>query len=129
MYRYPNPAAAPRYADGVAQRSCGIPSHVVAEGGWDHHDGFAFRMRYVAIFEHATADFDLTRDPQLLLCRDGKSQPLNFPPLSGYDVQARHLLEVIGSGKHKTIATLQDAAAVARILDLERESVLGALEN
>ena len=33
--------------------------HVVAEGGWDHHEGFAFRMRYIAIFEDATAEFDL----------------------------------------------------------------------
>jgi len=100
-------------------------THVVAEGGWDHHGGFAFRMRYVAIFEHATVDFDLTRDPQLLLCRDGKSEPVNLEPLSGYDLQLRHLVDVIKSGKSETLATLTDAAAVADLLDAERESVLG----
>jgi predicted dehydrogenase len=98
-------------------------AHVVAEGGWDHHDGFAFRMGYVAIFEDATADFDLTRDPQLLLCRDGKSEAVALENLSGYDVQTRHLLDAINQST-RTIATLTDAAAVAEILDAERESVL-----
>ena len=32
------------------------PAHVVAEGGWDHTSGFAFRMRYVVVFEHATVE-------------------------------------------------------------------------
>ena len=98
--------------------------HVTAHGGWDHHDGFAFRMRYVAIFEHATADFSLTRNPQLLLCRDGKSEAVPLPNLSGYDGQTRHLLSAIQSGATDTIATLEDAATVTEILDAERESVL-----
>jgi predicted dehydrogenase len=98
--------------------------HVTAEGGWDHHDGFAFRMRYIAIFEDATADFDLTRDPQLLLCRDGKSEAVALEPLSGYDLQVRHLIEVITQGKTSTIATLEEAAVVMEILDAERESVV-----
>src|SRR5688500_7937660 len=42
----------------------GAPAHVVAEGGW-LSPGTAFRMRYVARFERATADFDLSRDPHL----------------------------------------------------------------
>ncbi len=102
-------------------------THVVAEGGWDHHDGFAFRMRYIAIFEDATADFDLTRDPQLLLCRDGKSQAVSLENLSGYDLQARHLVDAIAQGKTSTLATLTDAAAVAELLDAERQSVLSGL--
>src|SRR5688500_5951283 len=39
------------------------PAHVVAEGAW-LTPGTAFRMRYVAAFERATADFDLFREPQ-----------------------------------------------------------------
>lgn len=98
--------------------------HVVAEGGWDYHDGFVFRMRYIAIFEHATADFDLSRDRQLLLCRDGKSEAVALEKLSGYDVQARYLIDAISRGQPATMATLEDAAAVAELLDAERESVI-----
>jgi predicted dehydrogenase len=98
--------------------------HVSAEGGWDQHDGFAFRMRYVAIFEQATADFDLTRHPQLVLCRDGRAEPVNLPPLTGYDVQLRHIVEAINEGRTSTLAGLSDAAAVTELLDRERASVL-----
>jgi predicted dehydrogenase len=98
--------------------------HVVAEGGWDQHDGFAFRMRYVAIFEGATADFDLTRDPQLVLCRGGKSEAVALEKLSGYDLQVRHLIDAVARGDKTTLATLEDAAAVTEMLDAERESVL-----
>jgi predicted dehydrogenase len=97
---------------------------IVAEGGWDHHDGFAFRMRYIAIFEDATADFDLTRNPQLILCRRGKAEPVILGNRSGYDGQTRHLLDAIASGNTNTITSLQDAAVVADILDAERQSVL-----
>ena len=81
-------------------------------------------MRYIAIFEDATVDFDLTRTPQLLLCRHGKSEPVELENLSGYDVQARHLIDAISNGTTTTLATLSDAATVAQILDAERESAL-----
>jgi predicted dehydrogenase len=97
--------------------------HVTAEGSWDHHDGFAFRMRYVAIFERATADFDLTREPQLLLCRDGKSEPVGLQNLSGYDLQLRHIVEAIEQRRTTVLATLEDAAAVTEILSAESKSV------
>jgi len=80
-------------------------------------------MRYVAIFEHATVDFDLSRDPQLLLCRDGKAEPVALPNLSGYDMQARHFMNAIDTNEMPS-ATLEQAAIVAEILDAERESVL-----
>ena len=47
-----------RYLDG--------PAHVVAEGGWDHSPGAPFKMRYVVVFDEATADFDLGRDDQTI---------------------------------------------------------------
>jgi predicted dehydrogenase len=81
-------------------------------------------MRYVAIFEGATADFDLTRDPQLVLCRGGKSEAVALEKLSGYDLQVRHLIDAVARGDKTTLATLEDAAAVTEMLDAERESVL-----
>lgn len=100
------------------------PAHVVAEGGWDHAQGFAFRMRYVAVFEHATADFDLTRSPQLLLCQNGESKPVELENLSGYDGEIRHIISAIAKGEKKLLATMEDAEAVAQLLTAEQESSL-----
>lgn len=97
------------------------PGHVAAEGGWDHTAGFAFRMRYVVVFEHATADFDLTRDPQLLVCRDGDAEPVDVGPRSGYDGEVRAFLDACRGGA-TAIPTIDDALTVARVLDAERES-------
>src|SRR5262249_51875027 len=43
------------------------PRHVAAEGAWVTSRGFPFRMRYTVEFEGAVADWDLSRDPQLIL--------------------------------------------------------------
>jgi len=99
------------------------PPHVTAEAGWDHAPGFAFRMRYVVNFAEATADFDLLRDPPLLLTRGGRSEPVPLPPLTGYDNEVRHLLEVLTGRRPDLIARMQEAVAVARLLDAERRSL------
>lgn len=99
------------------------PSHVVAEGGWDHTQGFEFRMRYVVLFEHATADFDLGRKDQLLLARDGKQEAIKLDPVTGYDGEIRHLLDAIATGKRDLNATIDEAVSVARLLEAERESL------
>ncbi len=105
------------------------PAHVVAEGGWDHAQGFAFRMRYVAVFEHATADFDLTRSPQLLLCQNGESKPVELENLSGYDGEIRHMVSAIAKGEKKLLATMEDAEAVTQLLTAEQESVRGGARS
>jgi predicted dehydrogenase len=102
------------------------PRYVVAEGGWDQHAGFAFRMRYVARFEQATADFDLTRSAPLLLCHNGRSTPVNVDDFSGYDGQVRHLIDTITHPERSLIATMTDAVEVTRLLQAERESIRSA---
>ncbi len=99
------------------------PPHVVAEGGWDHAPGWTFRVRYVVVFESATADFDLSRDPQLMLIRDGHPEPVPLPPLTGYDGQVRHMLEAIAAGAAQTEVTLADALLVTRLLEAEKRSL------
>ena len=91
------------------------PAHVAAEGGWDHTTGFPFRMRYTVVLDGVTADFDLGRDPELLLFRDGEGMPVVLPELSAYDAEIRHFLDVLVSGC-PPIVTLADAAAAARLL-------------
>ncbi len=101
----------------------GGPGHVVAEGGWDHTHGFEFRMRYVVLFEHATADFDLGRSPQLLIARDGRREAVDLEPISGYDAEIRALLAAIAAGRRELDATIDDAVTVARLLEAERASL------
>ncbi|MBK7643105.1 MAG: Gfo/Idh/MocA family oxidoreductase [Planctomycetes bacterium] len=104
-----------RYADG--------PSHVVAEGAWDHDTGFQFRMRYIVVFEHATADFDFGRAPQLLLVQDGHAQPVPIAGTSAYELQVQHFLTAIVEGRKDLRANVEDALGVARLLEAERASV------
>ncbi len=99
------------------------PGHVVAEGGWDHTPGFEFRMRYVVLFEHATADFDLGRKEQLLVARDGKREAIKLEPITGYDGEIRHLLHAVATGSRHLNATIDEAVSVARLLEAERESL------
>ncbi len=104
-----------RFADG--------PAHVVAEGGWDHSQGFPFQMRYIVVFEQATAEFDLSRDPVLTISRDGESLPVQLPEGDGYVGEVQHLLDTIRAGGDKLRCTVADAAALARMLEAEREGL------
>lgn len=101
----------------------GGPSHVVAEGAWDHTPGFAFRMRYVVVMEGATADFEFGRDPELLLCRDGKAEAVPLPPEKGYDGEVRRAVDAIARGAYEGLPGMEDAFLTARLLDAERESL------
>jgi len=80
-------------------------------------------MRFIVLFEHATADFDLGRNPQLLIARDGKREAVELEPIVGYDGEIRHLLSAIATGRRHLDATIDDAVAVARLLEAERESL------
>jgi predicted dehydrogenase len=98
--------------------------HVVAEGGWNQHDGFAYRMRYVAVFEQATADYELTSaGERLSLCREGRADKIDLPKINGYDAEVRHLLDLIAGKEKRAQVSLEDAIAVNDLLHAERESV------
>lgn len=96
--------------------------HVTAQGGW-LTPGTPFRMRYLAEFEGATADFDIGRTPQLLLATgDTKPQPVDVGEHNGYDGEIRHLLDAVAAshGNHQLTATLEQAIDVAIILETEQ---------
>lgn len=90
------------------------PRHVALEGGWDHADGFPFRMRFVVAFERATAEFDLRRTPHLEIARDGRVDTPELEPITGYDGEVRALLAALRSGDARGLPTLREAAAVTR---------------
>lgn len=95
-----------RYANG--------PRHVVLEGGWDHAPGFAFRMRFVVAFEHATAEFDLRRTPHLEVTTDARVETPTLENITGYDGEVRALLDAVRSGDVRGLPTLAESAAVTR---------------
>ncbi len=97
-------------------------SHVAAEGGWDQHEGFSFTMRYLVNFERATLDFDISRQDQLLLCRDGQATPIEVEPLTGYDGEIRHLIECLTKDR-RPLVNLRDAAVTQAVLEAERRSL------
>ncbi|MFQ5654689.1 MAG: Gfo/Idh/MocA family protein [Planctomycetota bacterium] len=102
------------------------PPRVVAEGAWSPVPGFPLRMRALVMFEGAVADYELGRDPELLLMSDGKSEAVPLEPLSGYDGEVRHLLEAIARGRRHLDATIDEAESVTRTLEAERESLASA---
>ncbi len=106
-----------RYAQG--------PRHVVAEGGWDHSPGFGFQMRFIVVFEEATAEFDIGADVPLRLMRGGESEAIELPAGDGYQGEVSHLLQQIASGGKELAVGIRDAFEVARLLERERAS-LGA---
>jgi predicted dehydrogenase len=99
------------------------PPHVVAEGGWNHARGFAFRMRYTVVLEEATAEFEFGREPALRLAREGTSEAVALEPGTGYDGEVRHLLGAIAEGRRELAATVDEAEALTRMLEAERESL------
>lgn len=101
----------------------GVPGQVVAEGGWLTSPKFPFRMRYIVEFERAVADFDLLRDPVLLIHGADSSEPMLLPPGTGYDGEVRHVVDLAAGGACESAASLRDARAVTRTILGERESL------
>ena len=103
------------------------PAHVVAEGGWDHAPGFPFFMGYTVVFERATAEYALGREPLLTLARDGRSTAVPLADGSGYDGEVRHVLARLGAGPRGTRpaprATIDEAVGLVRMLEAERRSL------
>ncbi|MCA9304291.1 MAG: Gfo/Idh/MocA family oxidoreductase [Phycisphaerales bacterium] len=99
------------------------PIHAVAEAAWDNPPSAGFTMRCVVVFEHASLDFSIARDPQLLLHRGDQSTPIGLTDHTGYDAEARAMLDHISTGTGTHGILLQDAVSVARVLDAERQSL------
>ena len=98
------------------------PGHVVAEGGWDHTNGFPFSMGYTVVFERATAEFALGREHPLTLARDGRARALPLEKGTGYDGEIRHALAVV-AGRARPRATIDEAVGLVRMLEAERRSL------
>ncbi len=94
------------------------PRRITATGAWLTSPGFPFRMQYLVEFEHAIADFDLTRTPQVRLIKDGTVEDVVLPPGAGYEPQAVEFLRALANTAQPP-TTLRDAADVVAIIRAE----------
>lgn len=103
------------------------PAPITAEGGWGQAEGFPFRMRFLANFEHATADWEFDRSPMLTLSRAGRSEAVNLPALGAYDGEIRHVLDAVGARREGRGFELRirstDGVRAAELLAAEKASL------
>lgn len=95
---------------------------VAIEGGWDHDAGMGFRMEYIAVFEGATAEFDLRRESALLVHRGGESEAVAISSGTGWDEEVRAFVESARGGAASPVA-VGDALRVTRVLEAERAAL------
>ena len=98
------------------------PDLASAEGGWDFPSEHPFQMGYSAVFENGAADFSLHRESPLLVTRGDRSEVPELAAHTGYVGEVLHLLDVL-AGRAQLGATIDQAAAVTRLLSAERESL------
>lgn len=104
------------YDDGVV---------VYAEGSWAMAEGFGFNMSYTAIFERATADYDVSRgENSLILYEDGKKpQTIKCEGGDGYVGELKHIIESVIEGKQPSVVTAKDGMSAIEICEAEEKSV------
>lgn len=96
---------------------------VTAEGGWCMADGFPFQMRYQVNFERATAVFDASSTPPLLLSQGGKTEPVAIGEANGYQEEIEYFLKCVAEKRRPETVTLRDAAEAVRAVEAEVASV------
>jgi predicted dehydrogenase len=109
----------------VTQYEVASGATVSAEGSWAMTPGFGFTMSYLANFERATADFDLTRAADALrVCEAGHSPrviPCDGP--DGFVAELTHLLQAIREGRPPSVITAEDAVSALEICEAEERSI------
>lgn len=101
----------------------GGPEHVAAEAAWTRTASAGFRMRFSAAFERATVEYEMGRTPALVAHDESGSNGVPIAAESGYDLEVRSLVSAIAQGRRDLRATMDDALAVATLLDAERRSL------
>ncbi len=98
---------------------------VFAEGSWAMAPGFGFNMSYLANFENATVDYDLSRgDECLRVCEAGKEPVhLKLDGPDGYVGELRHFVDCIEKGEQPSVVTAKDGLQSVDICEAEEISV------
>ncbi len=97
---------------------------VIAEGSWAMADGYSFNMGFTVNFERATAVYDLSKSPVLMLFEPGKTPaPVTVENAMGYDLEIDYMLDCIEKGRRPSTVTVKDAWNTVRIIEAEVKSV------
>ena len=101
---------------------CG--AKVSAEGSWAMTPGWGFNMSYRAIFERATADYDIGRAAEpLRLFEEGKEkQVIKCEGTDGYAGELAHFIDSIRSGQTPSVSA-EDGLCTVEICAAEEQSV------
>ncbi len=92
-------------------------------------NGFSFTMRYTVNFEQATADFDISREHQLIVSQDGTSEQIDLAG-DGYEAEIAYFLDCVGTGRSPVLVTADQAVTGLRILEAEQRSIeSGSIER
>ena len=98
---------------------------VSAEGSWAMTPGFGFNMSYTAIFEDATADYDLSREDQRLkLFRgSGGQEDVRCSSRDAYAGELEYFLDHVRNGTKPAKVSISDALAVTETCLAEERSI------
>ena len=98
---------------------------VHAEGSWAMTKGFGFNMSYTAVFERATADYDIARGPSPLMLFEEDQSPrvIQCEGGDGYVGELSHMIDSIQSGKPPIVVTPHDGLSSIEICEAEEQSV------
>lgn len=103
------------------------PRHLVAEGGWGLDPAAGFRMRFVACFEKATADFELGRAQPLMLyaTADGRASAtaVEIQGENAYHAEVAAAIHAVATGDHSGTPTIEESITVMRLLEAEYRSI------
>ena len=109
----------------VTQYQVASGASVSAEGSWAMTEGFGFQMSYTAVFEHATADYDIARGADALKLFEKGKEPraLRLNGQDGYFGELKYMLECVRSDTPPGTVTPQDGVSAVEICEAEERSV------
>jgi predicted dehydrogenase len=96
---------------------------ISAEGSWAMDAAWPFSMRYTVNFERASADYDSSRTPTLLLYAGGKKEEITVSTQDGYAGELRYFVDCVSTGRRPDRVTAADAVAGLEIVEAEKLSV------
>ena len=109
----------------VTQYHVASGASVSAEGSWAMTEGFGFQMSYTAVFEHATADYDIARGADALKLFEKGKEPraLRLNGQDGYFGELNYMLECVRSDTPPSTVTPEDGVSAVEICEAEERSV------
>ncbi|MBI1842247.1 MAG: Gfo/Idh/MocA family oxidoreductase [Verrucomicrobia bacterium] len=96
-----------------------------AEGGWAMSQGFGFNMAYTAVFERATADFDLSRGPDALKLFREEHPPETLRPEGpdGYAGEIQYFIDCVTGKVEPRTVSAGDGVSAIEICEAEEKSI------